>query len=703
MPTVKFKAIESFSSEDPNYPAANLLRPDNRKWKCRQPGEQTAFVVIRLEEPVQISGIDIGNEHSAFIEVLVARSGPVNPTFSEMLLATKFMSMVESRNSTSTNRLQCFSGSSLLPTVAQEKWDLVKVICTQDFNTRVKFGLTFITLHTTSGKKGERSLVPEKFQQMIKAEASKKQPESGTAGGIALAAFGRFKLREESPDSDEEGTKVFARWKQKTEIATAPQRPASSGTTSTLLRDIKPSDALLKKKESSLPSIHPGMATTRPKPQKYESSDEDEKLAGLATGRPNRNDESLLYDPEDCKPSEKKLAIKPTTVPERPHRPKENARSADKTDKNASKLSSSKFSEFLQFTGQTVDGPGASRAQVSKEGKPPSTQDKERQDSSKHVLSRSESAAKRMSSLPIDKESVAVKKRPPSPTADNAGPSSSSQATKKIKPETSEPVSRQEDEPKRLRYKPFGKLFENVVLAISGIQHPERGNIRGKALAMGAKYRPDWDSSCTHLICAYKNTPKYNQVKGKGKIVEKDWIEKCYSLRRKLSWRKFALDTEECQVTDSEDEIVDIAQRPVEDEPVALSEDDETTSEQVGSRVEASDSEVQPDERGRMPYDISTDDEAGCNDDQSNGGLDFFKDYTFYIDRDVGAVDTMKLERFIKTYRGTMTKAINDADFIVTRSKRLVESSCKARLVKPLWIFECNEMECFIPLDRYLL
>ncbi|XP_050083258.1 DNA repair protein XRCC1 [Anopheles aquasalis] len=697
MPTVKFKAIESFSSEDPNYPAANLLRPDNRKWKCHQAGEQTAFVVIRLEEPVQISGIDIGNEHSAFIEVLVARSGPANPTFSEMLLATKFMSMVESRNSTSTNRLQCFSGPSLLPTVAQEKWDLVKVICTQDFNTRVKFGLAFITLHTSSGKKTERSLVPEKFQQLIKAEASKKQPDSGSAGGIALAAFGRFKLREESPDSDEEGTKVFARWKQKTEINASP----SSGTTSTLLRDIKPSEALLKKKESSLQIIHPGTATTRPKPQKYESSDEDQKpVNSVATARQNRNDKSLLYDPEDCKPSEKKLAIKPPpTVPERPPRPKENARPGEKADKNASKLSSSKFSEFLQFTGQTVDGPGVSRTHLSKEGKSPSTQDKERQDSSKHVLSRSESTAKRMSSLPIEKESVAVKKRPPSPTADNAGSSSSSQAVKKIRPATSEP----EDEPKRLQYKPFGKLLDNVVLAISGIQHPERGNIRSKALAMGAKYRPDWDSSCTHLICAYKNTPKYNQVKGKGKIVEKDWIEKCYSLRRKLSWRKFALDTEECQVTDSEDEIVDIAQRPVEEEPLTVSDGDETTTEQERVRVEAGHSEVQPDENGRMPYDISTDDEAGCNDDQSKGGLDFFKEYTFFIDRDVGAVDTMKLERFIKTYRGTMIKAINDADFIVTRSKRLVESTCKGRLVKPLWIFECHEMECFIPVDRYLL
>ncbi len=32
---------------------------------------------------------------------------------------------------------------------------------------------------------------------------------------------------------------------------------------------------------------------------------------------------------------------------------------------------------------------------------------------------------------------------------------------------------------------------------------------------MGAKYKGDWDWSCTHLICAFPNTPKFNQVGGR--------------------------------------------------------------------------------------------------------------------------------------------------------------------------------------------
>lgn len=46
----------------------------------------------------------------------------------------------------------------------------------------------------------------------------------------------------------------------------------------------------------------------------------------------------------------------------------------------------------------------------------------------------------------------------------------------------------------------FEKLLDDVVLVISGIQNPDRTTLRGKVLEMGAKYKPDWDSTCTHLV-----------------------------------------------------------------------------------------------------------------------------------------------------------------------------------------------------------
>ena len=47
---------------------------------------------------------------------------------------------------------------------------------------------------------------------------------------------------------------------------------------------------------------------------------------------------------------------------------------------------------------------------------------------------------------------------------------------------------------------PFNQIMSGVVFALSGFVNPKRSDIRDKALKMGAKYRPDWDQTCTHLM-----------------------------------------------------------------------------------------------------------------------------------------------------------------------------------------------------------
>lgn len=39
--------------------------------------------------------------------------------------------------------------------------------------------------------------------------------------------------------------------------------------------------------------------------------------------------------------------------------------------------------------------------------------------------------------------------------------------------------------------------------------------------------------------CAFANTPKYQQVKGKGRIVTKKWIIDCSKQKKLLPWRKY--------------------------------------------------------------------------------------------------------------------------------------------------------------------
>ncbi|KAL9699302.1 hypothetical protein quinque_002743 [Culex quinquefasciatus] len=60
------------------------------------------------------------------------------------------------------------------------------------------------------------------------------------------------------------------------------------------------------------------------------------------------------------------------------------------------------------------------------------------------------------------------------------------------KPKLDKDQDREEDEERKRKpvtYKSLNNLFEKVVLVISGIQNPERANLRNQALAMGAKYK----------------------------------------------------------------------------------------------------------------------------------------------------------------------------------------------------------------------
>lgn len=47
---------------------------------------------------------------------------------------------------------------------------------------------------------------------------------------------------------------------------------------------------------------------------------------------------------------------------------------------------------------------------------------------------------------------------------------------------------------------PFSKIMSKVVFMLSGFVNPNRSNLRDKAIQMGARYKANWDSSCTHLM-----------------------------------------------------------------------------------------------------------------------------------------------------------------------------------------------------------
>ncbi|OQR76267.1 hypothetical protein BIW11_07887 [Tropilaelaps mercedesae] len=85
-------------------------------------------------------------------------------------------------------------------------------------------------------------------------------------------------------------------------------------------------------------------------------------------------------------------------------------------------------------------------------------------------------------------------------------------------------------------------LMRGVIFALSGFKNPYRSSLRSMAISMGAKYRPDWDDTCTHLVCAFKNTPKYNEVRSKGgRIVTAAWIATSHLKQKLANWKNFRL------------------------------------------------------------------------------------------------------------------------------------------------------------------
>ncbi|KOC65518.1 DNA repair protein XRCC1 [Habropoda laboriosa] len=124
-----------------------------------------------------------------------------------------------------------------------------------------------------------------------------------------------------------------------------------------------------------------------------------------------------------------------------------------------------------------------------------------------------------------------------------------------IRPEeTTKKKAVESQKPKKL----FSKLFEDVSFSLSGYVNPQRDEIRRKAFQMGAKYIADPNTTnkkCSHLICAFKNTPKYQQLKGHSKIVSHTFIEDCFNEKTRFPWRRYALDNTDRTGNESEEEI----------------------------------------------------------------------------------------------------------------------------------------------------
>ncbi|XP_029361184.1 DNA repair protein XRCC1 [Echeneis naucrates] len=631
MPEIKIRHVVSCSTEDTTHKADNLLSSDTyRKWKAARPGEKQTSVILQFDKEEQVHSIDIGNEGSAFIEVLVGNSSAVREQDYEVLLVTSsFMSPTESRNGTNMNRVRFFGPNQLQKSTAQEKWDRVKIVCSQPYSKNIAYGLAFVKFHSPPDKDDPPPTASPK-----------------------LTKLGQFKMKDESPSSGpslQPGSLFFSRdnaTKTSTPLKVSPQNEKLSYAAAALQvggTSHSPGQA----SSSSSTSTSPQLPTKR----KFEFSKERQS----ALGPPPSKKASPVGSPEA-------KAVTPK------HKP----------------------------SPSSTPSPSAAKVSVAQK-----SADKRRGNQSK--------------SEPKPKQH-------------------------KAKSEGAQQV-------------PFNRIMEGVVFVLSGFQNPFRGDLREKALDMGAKYRPDWTPDSTHLICAFANTPKYSQVKSAGGIiVRKEWVMDCHKQRQKISYKRYLMDGPESS-SESEMEVDDQSEEEMNTKtpqkrekqvapkktPEKKNEDDDDDDDEYGgstdvdepgggddeSAVDTEDELQRVENENRQkkaaaqekmvkeedPYGGSTDEntDAEAEEDHPIPELpDFLNGKHFFLYGKFPNNERRLLLRYIVAFNGVIEDYMTEnVQFVVTSEgwhdsfeDALMENS-NLNFVKPTWIFAINERQKILPYQPY--
>uniref|UniRef100_A0A668A1P9 DNA repair protein XRCC1 n=1 Tax=Myripristis murdjan TaxID=586833 RepID=A0A668A1P9_9TELE len=576
MPEIRLKHVVSCSSEDSTHKADNLLSSDTyRKWKAARPGEKQTSVILQFEKEEQVHSIDIGNEGSAFIEVLVGNSSAVRDQDYEVLLVTSsFMSPTESRNGTNTNRVRFFGPNQLQKSTSQEKWDRVKIVCSQPYTKNIAYGVAFVKFHSPPDKNDPPATTPPK-----------------------LTKLGQFKMKDESP--------------------------------------------------SAGPSLQPG---------------------------------SLFFNRENTSKSSPTLKGKSIVL-----------------------LQQLFMANYVILHSYNEKVPSVKRKfEFSKE----------------RQSAPAPSALKKTSPTGSPEGKAAT----PKPRAKPSPASTPSPSTKR------ESQSKPEPKPKQHKAKsqsteqvPFNRIMEGVVFVLSGFQNPFRGELRDKALAMGAKYRPDWTPDSTHLICAFANTPKYSQVKSAGGIiVRKEWVIDCHKRKQKISYKRYLMDGAESS-SESEMEVDDESEEEQNTKRDFLRNRHEMTHRIRSSfcpfeRVESESRQKTSTSGGKRvkeedPYGGSTDENTDAEADENYPIPelpDFLAGKRFFLYGKFPNNERRLLLRYIVAFNGVVEDYMNEkVQFVVTSEgwhdsfeDALMENG-NLSFVKPSWIYAINQRQKLLPYQPY--
>ncbi|NWW74456.1 XRCC1 protein, partial [Climacteris rufus] len=158
MAPIKISYVVSFSSQDPKYPAENLLSEDGiRPWLgCPQDHSRQLSVELQLERASPIGYVDVGNCGCAFLQIEVGRSSwPRDQPYLTLVPTVTLMTPADSKLDQNRCGVRMFKEADFLELTVGQKWDRVRLTCSQPFSPHSHFGLSFIRLRTPQEQEPE--------------------------------------------------------------------------------------------------------------------------------------------------------------------------------------------------------------------------------------------------------------------------------------------------------------------------------------------------------------------------------------------------------------------------------------------------------------------------------------------------------------------------------------------------------------------
>eukprot|EP01147_Barroeca_monosierra_P009595 gene9594-1819_t len=454
MPVASIKHVISFTSETKPHLAENLLNGDKRKAWHGEAGKSQHAVVLQLEKACIITGIDVGNAGSAFVEVLVARLESNQSDFKTFLPVTKLMSPSESKDWINTQAVHMFGIEKFDRSVQCERWDRLRIIVRQPYNKLEAFGLTFVNVHTSDVSS---SKAISSRSSTVPKESGPIQPESNS--------IGLFKLRDMPASHLSSGGLFFKR-----SSLNAGHTP-ESGLSLQQKSSTNDKYATVSSRLSAQREVSFGLPSTVDKPVV------DHKLSKVSSAPTSSSTLGLTSSSSSTYSDRKKVLQTSKTLPSQVA-----SLPMGITDTKPSEKQS--LSDY-----KTMKSPSMSVAE-------------------KRFMEQSNAQDDFPSKKPRLKRGSTVSKY----------------KAKRSKPYSEVPHAEVEGVESN-----HGSILDGVVFALSGFKNPFRTELREKGVALGATYKPDWTSKCTHLISAFEITPKTRAAdRDGGYVVKKEWIIDAY-------------------------------------------------------------------------------------------------------------------------------------------------------------------------------